>query len=242
MAQIVLPFSKYNKADADNLEHLKNDFALVLPPDLKTVGEQHPHVLEYLHIAAGSNIEPPQFCKELTRKMGDDKEPNLIYPTRRNDIFVHILADKNDNRNSYIPIEPSLTVETGNLLNDVELKLLELGTKLSRINPEEDKEKQFLKYIEHVTTVTKQGVPGLFDKYFGFLRKGGRKLMRVPMTQRELEGVRYLFVRDNVGLGSLEPLIVDPYIEDISCSGMGNIFIEHKIFKSLKSSIVFFYP
>jgi len=46
-------------------------------------------------------------------------------------------------------------------------------------------------------------------------------------------------VRDKVGLGVLEPFIHDPYIEDISCSGLGNIFIEHKIFESLKAPIVF---
>ena len=37
----------------------------------------------------------------------------------------------------------------------------------------------------------------------------------------------------------LEPLILDTYNEDISCSGLGNIFIEHKIFKSLTPSICF---
>jgi flagellar protein FlaI len=40
-------------------------------------------------------------------------------------------------------------------------------------------------------------------------------------------------------MGVIEPLIADPYIEDISCSGLGSIFIEHKIFKSLKSTITF---
>jgi flagellar protein FlaI len=34
-------------------------------------------------------------------------------------------------------------------------------------------------------------------------------------------------------LGILEPLIRDPYIEDISCDGVGPIFLEHKIFQSL---------
>jgi len=38
----------------------------------------------------------------------------------------------------------------------------------------------------------------------------------------------------------MDPLIVDPYIEDISCSGLGKIFIEHKIFKSLVSTVDFF--
>ena len=54
-----------------------------------------------------------------------------------------------------------------------------------------------------------------------------------------MEALRYLFVRDKLGLGILDPLIVDPYIEDISCSGTGNVFVEHKIFKSLKSTVVF---
>ncbi len=239
MTQIVLPFSKYNKADADNLEHLKSDMALVLPPELKSAAEEHPHLLEYLNIMSNSKIDIPVFTKELTRKMGDNKSPNIIYPTRRSDIFVHVLVNNNDNRNSYIPVEPSLTVEVGNLMRDIELKLLDLGIKLNRINPDEDKEKQFLHYIEQVATITKDKAVGLLDKYFGFLSKGGLKLNRVPMTQRELEGLKYLFLRDRVGLGTLDPLIVDPYIEDISCSGMGHIFIEHKIFKSLKSSIVF---
>jgi flagellar protein FlaI len=38
----------------------------------------------------------------------------------------------------------------------------------------------------------------------------------------------------------LQPLIYDPYIEDISCSGMGQVFIEHKIFKALKSTLTFY--
>ena len=40
-------------------------------------------------------------------------------------------------------------------------------------------------------------------------------------------------------MGVLDPLIADPYIEDISCAGLGNLFIAHKIFGSLKSTIAF---
>jgi flagellar protein FlaI len=40
-------------------------------------------------------------------------------------------------------------------------------------------------------------------------------------------------------VGVLQPLLLDPYIEDISCSGVGHIFIEHKIFRSVQSSIYF---
>ena len=37
-------------------------------------------------------------------------------------------------------------------------------------------------------------------------------------------------VRDKLGMGPLEPLILDPNIEDISCSGTGPLFVEHKAF------------
>ncbi len=40
-----------------------------------------------------------------------------------------------------------------------------------------------------------------------------------------------------MGMGVLQPLISDSNIEDISCSGVGPIFVEHKIFRSLASAI-----
>ncbi len=47
-------------------------------------------------------------------------------------------------------------------------------------------------------------------------------------------------VRDKVGgMGVLEPLLLDSNIEDISCSGLGRIFVEHKVFSSLKTTISF---
>ena len=59
------------------------------------------------------------------------------------------------------------------------------------------------------------------------------------MTPFELKAIKYLMIRDKVGLGVLEPFMHDSNIEDISCSGLGNIFIEHKIFESLKAPVKF---
>ena len=44
---------------------------------------------------------------------------------------------------------------------------------------------------------------------------------------------------EKVRLGPLEPFIRDPYIEDISCDGVGPIFIEHKVFGSCETNIRF---
>ena len=40
-------------------------------------------------------------------------------------------------------------------------------------------------------------------------------------------------------MGVLKPFLSDPYIEDITCDGVGPIFVEHKIFSGLKSVIGF---
>ena len=46
-------------------------------------------------------------------------------------------------------------------------------------------------------------------------------------------------LRDKDGLGTIQPVISDPNIEDISCSGVGTLFLEHKVFGGLKAGIQF---
>jgi flagellar protein FlaI len=66
-----------------------------------------------------------------------------------------------------------------------------------------------------------------------------KKSSKIPVTKTQLDALRYRLIRDKEKQGPLEPLIVDNQIEDISCSGLGPIYLEHKVFKSLKSSIAF---
>lgn len=209
-----------------------------LPEAFKTVVTENAHLLEYLKQLPISEIGMPEYCPELTRKMGDNKKPNLIYPAHKNGVFVHILFNKNRERNFYIPIEPTLNMDHKIIMQSLETKILELGRKLKKLDVDGDREKQMLALVDRVTTVTDQPKISLFNKYLGFLRKDAG-IVRLKVTQRELEALRYLFVRDKLGLGILDPLIVDPYIEDISCSGTGNVFVEHKIFKSLSSAVIF---
>ena len=110
MATITLPFSTENKADNNDMTGPPDSSLYeMLPPPLKEVTETSPHLLEYLHLVPISQVGMPRYCPELTEKMGDDKEPNIIYPLRGGDVFAHILVDPKDNRNSYISVEPTLT-------------------------------------------------------------------------------------------------------------------------------------
>ena len=239
MASTTLPFSMENKVDNHDMGLLNGDLYKMLPSPLKKVAEDNPHLLDYLHLVPISQVGIPRYYPELSRKMDEIKEPNLIYPTQLDGIFIHILVSHEDDRNSYIPVEPTLIMNLDSLMREVDLKLLELRGKLGLIGTDGGKKKQLLDYIDQITTLGDQPNSGFLDKYIGFLRKDGNTLTRIRVTQRELEGIRYLIIRDKIGLGILEPLTTDPYIEDISCSGLGQVFIEHKIFKSLKSTMTF---
>jgi flagellar protein FlaI len=211
----------------------------VMSEELKKTCEENPHLLEYVTRLADSDIGIPEYAAELTRKMGDNKRPNIIYPTNRCNVFIHILYDKDDVRNRYITIEPTSGMNTDKLMLEIETGLLNLGRGLRQMNQEDSPEKQLLEYLDLVASVDEQPQPGAFEKRIGFLRKNGMSTPKIKVTDWEMKAIKYIFIRDKIGLGVMDPLMTDPYIEDISCSGMGDVFIEHKIFKSLKSSIVF---
>ena len=62
---------------------------------------------------------------------------------------------------------------------------------------------------------------------------------RIIVTQPMYEAIEYQIIRDKVDVGVLFPFIQDNFIEDITCDGLGPFFIEHKIFKGLKSVVGF---
>ena len=212
-----------------------------LPEALRKACEEHPHLLEYVSRLRDSRIAPPQYLSELSRKMAEKTQPNLIYPVGSNGIFVHILADETGDRHNYIPIEPTTTLDLGHLMERVEEACIAVSENIPGISPDVDRQKHLLEYLDQVVTHGEPARPSPILRYMRFLRrkKDDQSTARIKVTPRELEGIKYLFIRDKVKMGILEPLITDPYIEDISCSGLGNIFVEHKIFGSLKSPLSF---
>ncbi len=52
--------------------------------------------------------------------------------------------------------------------------------------------------------------------------------------------IHYYVVRDTVGFGPLDPLMHDPFIEDISCDGVGKpVFVWHREYEYIPSNLVF---
>jgi len=239
MTTTVLPPAEEGTLDSREAAAPRVDVTGMLSGPLQEVTEQYPHVLDYIQTLPVAEVGVPKYATEPSRKLDDDKKPNYIYPTQRKGVFIHILHNPDDTRNDYIAVEPDFGMDLISLISRVDSKLLELRDRLPRLDPDGDLEEQLYEHLDAVTTLGNDAGAGFIERQFGFLRKGGARVSRVRITEREKEGLRYMFIRDRLGLGALDSLTSDAYIEDISCSGKGQVFIEHKIFKALKSSVNF---
>ena len=206
----------------------------MLPAPLQQQSKDHEFLLEYIHMLPVEEVGVPEYFSELDRKLEDKKNPNLIYPIN-NGLFVHIYPDPTDSRDYYIAIEPGMLVGDAGLVDDLENHLVDHVEELDDTDGVQlERGKILLKILTKVVVVVKPSE--LKNAQKKAQKKAGMKL---PVTKVQLESLRYQLVRDKEGMGVLEPLISDPYIEDISCSGTGSLFLEHKIFKSLKTNISF---
>jgi len=214
-----------------------------LPTQLQQKCQENLHLLQYLHNLPMDELGMPEYYDAPARSMRGLKTPNLIY-LAGGSIFIHILANPDDIRNFYIAVEPGFGEDMGGLLETLEKNLADwVGDKEVA---EEDKKRLevVMQAVDSLVSVRGNGVhPAKGDESrkvkgspFG---KGRRSKDKIPLTEAQYNGLRYLMHRKLAGVGILEPMIQDTNIEDISCSGLGNIFVEHKVFGGLRTSIAF---
>lgn len=228
MAETVLPFPQAETYKS-NCDHGPGcSLQGVLPPPLREACREADYLAEYLHMAPLGEIGVPTYYPQLSRNLQSLQVRNLIYPIEQG-LFVHVYPDPKGARDHYVSVEPTVTVDLDHVMPLVEEKLIDWAEEIGQIEDEEEKKELLLKLIDQVCTTDKKPVP----------KRSGKIPEKIQVTPQELEGIRYRVLRDKVGLGVLQPLLLDPNIEDISCSGVGAIFIEHKIFKSLQTTITF---
>ena len=191
---------------------------------LETAMARNPHLREYVEKFTKKYGKVPEFYTQLSRNMKEIKYPNIIYPVG-DPLFVHIYGDPKTERR-YIVIEPRLqNTEERVKYEVVKEKILELAP--SKVIPENREE--FEIFLDQLYNEALQKIN---NKGF-FSRKS------VKLTQIEIEKFRYLIKRDIVGIGPLEVLIRDPYIEDIHILGAEYVSLIHKIFDALPTNIKF---
>jgi flagellar protein FlaI len=237
MVATTLPY----KPEASEEAHGGDPFACtlykLLPQPMQETTKEHVYLLEYLHTIPINTVGIPEYHPKLSGKLKDKKNLNLIYPVDGG-IYIHIMDDPAGGRGFYIAIEPRLSpgLNEAELVHKIELALLDYASEFEGADtPEAQKEvlERLLDKITQAQSADENGLRGLLKT---LIKKSGNKL---KLSERDVKVVKYLMVRDKLGMGILEPLIRDKNIEDISCSGLGPLFVEHKVFKSLRTAAEF---
>ncbi|MFC1964679.1 type II/IV secretion system ATPase subunit [Chloroflexota bacterium] len=203
--------------------------------------QENLHLLQYLHVLPLDEVGIPEYYEKVNRSLKGKTDVNLIYPVD-DDVFVHILANPGDIRDHYIPVEPNLADGQEDMLYELERRLADYVDDLAGAADAKDQLKIIMKIMEKLLVV--QGGNGSKPSHSN--GKGGKtKSLKVGakdkliVTPGQFSRLRYLVRRKLEGMGVLQPMILDTNIEDISCSGLGTIFVEHKIFGGLRTSVSF---
>ena len=208
--------------DFDARLWLTSPLFLALADELQEESRAWTHLGKYLSSLPVEEIGVPDYTPELTVDMTDLRYRNMIYPVDEG-IFIHVYPDMTDSRDYYVVIEPGSTPSIDQLMQQVDRRLLDYVDVFSRVGDGQERADRLLSCLDLICTVA----------------GGFRHRRALKVTVEELNGLRYRMIRDKLGLGIIEPIISDPYVEDISCSGVGPLFVEHKIFGGLKADIRF---
>jgi flagellar protein FlaI len=222
MATSVLPFAYEPQVTHKDLPTLMKRFS----KELRKACKESLALREYVRHLPLDEVGIPNYYPKPTRAMGNDESRNLIYPIG-DGLFIHIYPEKAGARDHYVCIEPIAVVDITHLMPEIEERLLMWAEEIGRTEDKEQKTDLLMQLVDTICTTT----PPTSAK--------AKRPRQILVTELELEAIKYLVMRDKVGLGVLQPLLLDPFIEDISCSGVGSIFVEHKVFKSVQTSINF---
>jgi len=190
------------------------------------IQQRNPHLSRYIGEFYKKNHAKPIFHDQLSEEMVTLRHPNIIYPVG-DPIFIHVFNLEQLGR-GYQTIEPILTPEW----DTKRKKVMNLVLQNAPNEPAYTDRGEFVatidRLIDKVSQKTKSG------KLLGSL--GSKK---VPLTDEELAVITYHIKRDIVDNGILEPLLRDPYIEDIHSVGLKRISIVHKVFGMLPTNLRF---
>ena len=197
------------------------------PPVTKSFDDalrKFPHLSKYFR-KVSREVGEPEWYTKLNRDLKKQEFPNVIYPVG-DPLFIHIYRKKGEPL-IYHVIEPEISEKLKKLNEKILDKMISKAHKYPVPEKTEDMESVLIKLFEEVAI--------LDDK------KTGTKLFtnKVHLNKWDYEMIKYYLIRDRVGYGKLEPIFLDPYIEDIHCTGVGSISLIHKVFEMLRTNVVF---
>ncbi len=199
-----------------DIEGDKNEFIGAL--------KNNPHLQSYVERLTKREGTPPAFYVQLDRELRDREELSLIYPVG-DPVFIHISKEKGK-PTFYHAIEPEMTPEDEVMYNRLMNKLMQLAPTEKAPETDEELMDTIFRLVDRITTTKR------VKRFFASDDK-------IYITNVQKQKLQYWLTKNFVGLGPIEPFIRDHYIEDIHAVGVGNCFLDHKIFGKVETNVSF---
>ncbi|MFH0817935.1 MAG: type II/IV secretion system ATPase subunit [Candidatus Micrarchaeota archaeon] len=192
--------------------------------DFEQAIKKYPHLRLYLAEFKKKGIRTPRFYEKVPKEIGDEPSVSIIYPTVEEKVFIHVLKDMKNKR--YFVVEPKLNSAETKKYHEILTIILENAPREKVPENDKDLEKTLMKLFD--MSVRKSAL--------SIIEFGARKVF---VSDEEYEKFVYYVRRDIIGQALLQPILGDPYIEDIHEVGARNIRIIHKIFDAMETDLTF---
>ncbi|BAN90663.1 flagellar protein I-like protein [Aeropyrum camini SY1 = JCM 12091] len=201
-------------------------------------GDRPEYLEEYIRrFTSDTGREEPELVEKIPSTMKNAREFNVVYPVGFG-IFIHAYNDplSESGYNKYVVVEPPKPPE--DLVRLIDYRIAFVLSEEDAPRSSQEKKRILLAALDKVVTVTSTENLGGGDGGNGSWQYAVKR-GRIVVPEKYYNYLKYHFIREKVGVGPLEPFLRDPYLEDISCNGVGPVYVVHKMFRSLESSIRF---
>ncbi|UCE81049.1 MAG: type II/IV secretion system ATPase subunit [Methanobacteriota archaeon] len=197
---------------------------------LSRVLERNPHLSIYMQEYAQRTRQTPQFMDTLSKDIGKESQVDIVYPVG-DPIFIHIHGSKDEGQH-YDVVQPEMDEHVEKHYDRVVDKIFVLSGK-EKVHVTDAEFNAVLDgLLESIVKVSDRGAPSKLTQLFAPTSK-------VYLTDEEARIVEYYVKRNILQNGVLEPVLRDPYIEDIHCVGTREINLYHKILGMVETNIRF---
>ena len=197
---------------------------------LSKVLERNPHLSDYMQMYAQKTKQTPKFMDTLAKDIGKESFVDIVYPVG-DPIFIHIHGSKDEGQH-YDVVQPAMTEGVETHYNRVVDKIFIQSSK-EKVHLTDDEFNEVLdRLLSDIVRVSDRGPPSKLMQMF-------KPSSKVYVSEEEMKILEYYVKRNILQNGVLEPVLRDPYIEDIHCVGAREINLYHKILGMVETNITF---
>ncbi|MEA1984542.1 MAG: type II/IV secretion system ATPase subunit [Euryarchaeota archaeon] len=208
-----------------------------MDPQFQQAIQRNPHLGVYVNEFVQKTGDEPEFVINLPKDL-DGENVNLILAVG-DPVFIHLYGTHEMGEAKYYTIEPPLSPIEQRKYNAIMNNILERSADEEVPQSEAELKELISKLLNEVVDIGAGGDIPEEDEKTSIIEKLIPKQRSIPVTQQEYNNIQYHIERNVVGSGPIEPIVRDPYLEDIHSIGVDSVYIVHKKLGMTQTDLTF---